>query len=357
MLLRFKTVHVHRQLSRRDYLRQENKFPTGQLRPIAKIEVFTQCIVLPPTSFHDTRASPKASRAVEIKKTSAAAACRLLEEQVAIKKHRLHAGEERVATIQVAPARLDHSHIWIGEKMDRALEQIWFWDKIRIQDAEKLAIGRVEPDGQRACFKSGSIQAANQLDIETAPAQLFSARGGDFARIVGGIIQHLDLQQFSRIIEFTNGAEQTLDHVDFIENWQLHRHLGQLGELSSRLGSAPAVFQKQVDDEIAMYPVGGKAEEDGQIAERPNDMTDTSLHKGIRNCRWLRQHGRMMALPLQASNQKLARLPLKNADLGVARHVWAIWLARTIAAAPASPAEEQPLRNEGHEHEEVGLNS
>src|SRR6202011_6274697 len=100
---------------------------------------------------------------------------------------------------------------------------------------------RVEPGGQRACFKSGSIQAANQLDIETAPAQLFSARGGDFARIVGGIIQHLDLQQFSRIIEFTNGAEQTLDQVDFIENWQLHRYPGQLGEPSSRLGSAPAV--------------------------------------------------------------------------------------------------------------------
>jgi len=65
----------------------------------------------------------------------------------------------------------------------------------------------------------------------------------------------------------------------------------------------------------------------------------------------------MMALPLQASNQKLACLPLKNADLGVARHVWAIWLAGTIAAAPASPAEEEPLRNEGREHEEVGLNS
>jgi hypothetical protein len=43
--------------------------------------------------------------------------------------------------------------------------------------------------------------------------------------------------------------------------------------------------------------------------------------------------------------------------LGSTTHVRAVWLAGTIAAAPASPGEEGPLRNEGHEHTEGGLNS
>ncbi len=42
----------------------------------------------------------------------------------------------------------------------------------------------------------------------------------------------------------------------------------------------------------------------------------------------------MMALPLRASNQKLACLPLKNADLGVVRQVRAISVAEQLRPLP-----------------------
>src|SRR6202040_4399373 len=102
--------------------------------------------------------------------------------------HCLHAREHRVAAIQVAPARLNHPHFWVGEKMDRSLEQVRLRDKVRVKDAEKFPIARIETDGQRASFESRSLHTPNQLDIETAPSQFLSAGGGNFARIVGRIV-------------------------------------------------------------------------------------------------------------------------------------------------------------------------
>ena len=54
MLLGLETVHVDRQFGRRNNVGKENKFPTSQLRAIAKIQIFTKCIVLPTTRFLDT---------------------------------------------------------------------------------------------------------------------------------------------------------------------------------------------------------------------------------------------------------------------------------------------------------------
>jgi hypothetical protein len=54
MLLGLETVHVDRQLGGRNNVGKENKFPTSQLRSIAKIEIFTECVVLPTTRLLDT---------------------------------------------------------------------------------------------------------------------------------------------------------------------------------------------------------------------------------------------------------------------------------------------------------------
>jgi hypothetical protein len=106
-----------------------------------------------------------------------------------------------------------------------------------------------------------------------------------------------------------------------------------------------------------MDPVGGKADENGEVTKRPNDVAEASLHKGSWNCQWLRQHGRMMALPPQASNQKLARLPLRSAEFGAAKRLLSILFAGMIAAASTASTKEEPLGGDEHEREELGLNS
>jgi hypothetical protein len=65
----------------------------------------------------------------------------------------------------------------------------------------------------------------------------------------------------------------------------------------------------------------------------------------------------MMALPPQASNQKLAPLPLKSADVGVAKQVLAIYLLGRLRQLQHRQARSRPVGNAEHERKKLGVNS
>src|ERR1051325_8271592 len=104
MLLRLEAVHVYRQLRRRHYVRKVNKFPASELGAIAQIEILAERIILPAAALLDTGAPPEAGRAVEVEESAATAPRGLLEQKMSIQKNRLHAGEQRIAAIQMSPA-------------------------------------------------------------------------------------------------------------------------------------------------------------------------------------------------------------------------------------------------------------
>jgi len=221
---------------------------------------------------------------------------------MAIQKHRLHAREQRIAAVQMTPTRLDHADFRIGEKVDRALEQIARWNEVRIENANEFAAGGLETNRKSARFKTGAIDPMNELNIVTSLPESPRARTGYFAGVVSGIVQDLDLEQIFWVIEFANRAKQALDHVNFVKNRELNRYFWQLPETRRRKHCPFPVFQKEINDEIPVNAVGGEADEHGEVASRPNHVAETSLHKV--GCQLLRQQVRMMALPSPASNQK-----------------------------------------------------
>src|SRR5688572_3818968 len=111
VLLRLEAVHVHWQLRRGDHIREEDELPARQLRPITEVEIFRQGVMLPPAGFVDAGPAPEARCPIEIEEASAAAAGRLFQQEMAVEEHRLHPGEQGVAPVQMAPARLDHSYL------------------------------------------------------------------------------------------------------------------------------------------------------------------------------------------------------------------------------------------------------
>ena len=94
MLLRLEGVHFHRQLRRRDDVRQKQKSPALDLCAIAQVEVFRQRVVIPAAGFLDTRAPPDARRAVEIEEPTRPGPRGLLDEKVTVQQHRLNPGEQ-----------------------------------------------------------------------------------------------------------------------------------------------------------------------------------------------------------------------------------------------------------------------
>jgi hypothetical protein len=121
MLLRLESVHVHWKLSGSHNIGQKNKFPALKLSPIAKIEIFSEGIMLPASTFFNTCAPPEAGGSIEIEKAATPATGGLLEQKMPIEKNCLHAREKRITAIQMPPSGLDHSYLRIGKKMDRAV--------------------------------------------------------------------------------------------------------------------------------------------------------------------------------------------------------------------------------------------
>jgi len=79
MLLRFKPIHVHWELSGRYNISQVNEFPAHELGAIAQIEILRERVMLPATGFRDAGTSPETGGSIEIEKSAASAALNCAE--------------------------------------------------------------------------------------------------------------------------------------------------------------------------------------------------------------------------------------------------------------------------------------
>ncbi len=180
---------------------------------------------------------------------------------MAIEKHRLHAREQGVAAIEMAPPCLDHAHLRIGKKMDRPAQKIGLRNEVGIEDTNEITLGGGQPGLQSAGFEPCAIDAVDQLHVESTTLQIRDAGGGQLPGVVRGIVEDLDLEKFPRIVDLADRFEQPLDHVNLVEDRQLHRYFWQLLEVAGRRHGSLPVFQEKVDNHIPMNPVGGKADQ------------------------------------------------------------------------------------------------
>src|SRR5260370_18646231 len=182
-------------------------------------------------------------------------------------------------------------------------------------------------------------------------------------------MEHLDLEKLPRIIQLADRAQQALDHINFVEDRQLHRHFRQLFEVSGRDRFALHVFKKEKNDEVAMDAISRKTDEHTQIADRPDNVSEASLHGSFRRCQWLRQQGRHDAASSVCVKSKIEPLPLKTAIASPhnrfataqktrARHARRIQCLLSIFFIGCSTGlllngQEEPLTEQGYEREEL----
>src|ERR1700682_464782 len=145
--------------------------------------------------------------------------------------------------------------------MDRLAQKIGLRNEIGIENTNEITLSGREPGLQSAGFEPSAIDAVDQLYVEPPALQILHAGGSQFSRVVGGIVEDLDLQQFARIIDLTDRFEQPLDHIDLVEDRQLHRHFRQLLEMTCRPHCSLPVFQEKVNNHVPMNPVCGEADQ------------------------------------------------------------------------------------------------
>ena len=76
----------------------------------------------------------------------------------------------------------------------------------------------------------------------------FDAIARDLLCLIGGIVEHLDVEQLARVIELRDGLDQPLDHVALVVDRQLDGDFGPFGDFGHgwrRAGNVSAVLEMQ----------------------------------------------------------------------------------------------------------------
>ena len=225
--------------------------------------------MLPAAGVGDHGDAQNAGRAVEVEEISGAGAGAVLEDEVAVEQHALHFGEKVVIAVEVAPACLHHADGGIGEVVNGAREEVRGGDEIGVEDGDHLAGGGLQPFLERASLKPVAVGAVVVFNGVAERAVAFDEGAGKGRGVVGGIVQHLDLEQFLGIVHLDGLFDQAFHHVAFVIERQLDGDTGQLFEALGGLdGSLLLVLEIRADDVVAVQAVYG---EDGQNGEVGNE--------------------------------------------------------------------------------------
>src|SRR4051812_34677015 len=96
-----------------------------------------------------------------------------------------------------------------------------------------------------------------------------------------------------------------------------------------------------------MDPVRGQPQEHAQVADRPNNVTEISLHLASKSCRWLRQQGGHDAASRVWVKSKNRPLPAISVQI--------LASILCLIALPA-PGQDEPMTEEHYQREELGVN-
>jgi hypothetical protein len=89
----------------------------------------------------------------------------VLEDEVAIEQDRLYPREQRIVLVDVAPARLDHTDLRVGEMMNRTEEELGRRYEIGVENGDELAGRVLHPHLERARLEPAAVGPVVVLDI------------------------------------------------------------------------------------------------------------------------------------------------------------------------------------------------
>src|SRR5438094_10607609 len=123
----------------------------------------------------------------------------VLDDEVAVKNHRLHLREQRIFAIDMTPTRLNHSNLRIAEIIHNVFEEIRRGNEVRIENRNQFACREIQTVFQSARFETFTVGPVDVMDIEPGFA-IFPHRGtGNLGSAIGRVVQNLNLEKLTRV--------------------------------------------------------------------------------------------------------------------------------------------------------------
>src|SRR5205823_8142466 len=109
-----------------------------------------------------------------------------------------------------------------------------------------------------------------------------TASNGD--SLVGGVIQHLDVQFVQWIIQPANRFQEPFHHELFVKNGKLNRDPRQLREMSRRIyGAVFPILVIKIDQHVAMHAIGGQQYQHKEIRNQQRHVEGVGVIQTLKS--------------------------------------------------------------------------
>src|SRR5271157_4274581 len=227
-LLRLKGGHLDRQLGGAFHVLQVTELPSLQLRAVAEVGIFGEGVVLPSAGVVDRLAPPHPGGAVEVEEHSGARSTAVLQHEVSVEQNGLDLGQEGVIAVEVRPPRLHHADLRIGEVMDDFHKPLRLGCKIGVEDRDELAGGDLQAGIEGAGLVAFAVGAMMVADVVAQRSVAFDHGLRRLYGFIRRVVEYLDFQLLARVFQPADALHQPVNHVLFVEDWQLNGDPRQL---------------------------------------------------------------------------------------------------------------------------------
>src|SRR5208283_1305574 len=149
---------------------------------------------------------------------------------------------------------------------DDAHQPVLGRDEIGGEDGDELAFGDLEACIQGSGLEAVAVGAVNVDDVVTERGVTLDDGGGDIARLVGGVVEHLNLDLLARVLHGADGLDETVDDKLLVEDGQLDGDGGKLEKMAWRIGFVVlAELEVVVAHGIAVNSVDGEKDHHHEI--------------------------------------------------------------------------------------------
>jgi hypothetical protein len=106
---------------------------------------------------------------------------------------------------------LHHPHPRILELPDESLEEVGLGHEVGIEDRDQLPTCGVEAVVESAGLEARAIRATDVVRVDTSCDQTLDGFGRQTCGLVGGVVEHLDLEPIRGVSQLADPFDQALD--------------------------------------------------------------------------------------------------------------------------------------------------
>jgi hypothetical protein len=139
--------------------------------------------------------------------------------------------------------------------------------EVGVEDGHEFARRGLEPRIEGAGLVPGPVGPVMVRNVEP-PARLTVDREfRNVTRLVGRVIQHLNLQLLARVVDAAHRIDQPIDDVHLVVDGQLDRHQRQVlvAHFGWRTGLLVLVLHVLVHEKVTVPPVNAEDAEDEEV--------------------------------------------------------------------------------------------